>query len=450
MESIQERPNKGDASDEQQQVRLSSVGASIKIKGQNRTLRMFGISTVTKIMKHKPVLLFYCQHSLGMGHLVRALTLAESLAKRFQVIFLNGGRFPNHTVAPPGVEVINLPPIGMAEDNSIYSQNPQYNLAEAQAIRQQVILAAFADYRPQAILIELFPFGRKKFASELLPLLKAAKRSASQPLIMCSLRDIMVKARKDQVRHDNRARWLIDRYFDGILVHSDPKFASLEESFKPTKPLQKPVFYTGFVLSRGDAKHQKPRQRQVLVSAGGGMVGAPLFQVAIKAQPILWAQLKLPMTLVAGPFLPEKDWQDLVEKTQRSPGLSLLRHVPNMTDLLLSHSVSVSQCGYNTVMDLLKSGISALVVPFSQGQEDEQSNRAERLSNLGLLRKVEASELDAERFVLEVEKALLFTPNPSALNVDGAARSTDIIHELSNAKALVPKGHNPAPGYASA
>lgn len=401
-------------------------------------------------MIQKPSLLFYCQHSLGMGHLVRALTLAESLAKKFQVVFLNGGRFPNHTVAPPGVEVINLPPIGMAEDNSIYSQDSKYSLAEAQAIRRQVILSAFADYRPQAILIELFPFGRKKFASELLPLLKAVRRSENHPLIMCSLRDIMVNARKDQVRHDNRARWLIDRYFDGILVHSDPQFASLDESFKPTKPLQKPVFYTGFVLPRGEVKPQKARQRQVVVSAGGGMVGAPLFQVAIKAQPMLWERFKLPMTLVAGPFLPEPDWQDLVEKTQRSPGLSLLRHVPNMTDLLLSHSVSVSQCGYNTVMDLLKSGISALVVPFSQGQEDEQGNRAERLSNLGLLRKVEASELDVERFVLEVEKSLMFKPNPSALELNGAARSTDIIHELSNAKALASKEQNSIPGYVCA
>ena len=411
---------------------------------------MFGISTITKMMKHKPVLLFYCQHSLGMGHLVRALTLAESLAKRFQVVFLNGGRFPNHTVAPLGVEVINLPPIGMAEDNSIYSQDPQYSLAEAQSNRRQMILSAFADYRPQAILIELFPFGRKKFAGELLPLLKAVRRSENHPLVMCSLRDIMVNARKDQVRHDNRARWLIDRYFDGILVHSDPQFASLDESFKPTKPLQKPVFYTGFVLPRGEAKPKKIRQRQVVVSAGGGMVGAPLFQVAIKAQPILWAQLKLPMTLVAGPFLPEPDWQDLIEKTQRSPGLTLLRHVPNMTELLSSHSVSVSQCGYNTVMDLLKSGISALVVPFSQGQEDEQGNRAQRLSNLGLLREVEASELDVERFVLEVRKSLTFKPNPSALALNGAARSTDIIHELSNAKALAFLRQNPVPGYACA
>lgn len=382
-------------------------------------------------MQQKPVLIFYCQHSLGMGHLVRALTLAETLAENFTVIFLNGGRFPDNTVPPLGIEIIHLPPLGMAEDNSLYSQDNRYSLYEAQTLRRQMILSVFTQYRPQAILIELFPFGRKKFAGELLPLLKAAKRcKENRPIVFCSLRDIMVNARKDQVRHDNRACWLVDRYFDAVLVHSDPKFASLEESFRPSGELKTPVFYTGFILPRGNSGQQTIRQRQVLVSAGGGMVGAPLFQVALKAQRILWDKLKLPMTLVAGPFLPENDWQQLALEAVHCPGLTLHRSVNTMTQLLASHSVSVSQCGYNTVMDILKSGIAALVVPFAQGQEDEQTNRAKRLSDLGLLRKVSAGELDVERFVTEVEQLLGFQPNAAVLDLDGAKRSANIIHRL--------------------
>jgi predicted glycosyltransferase len=404
------------------------------------------------MMLKKPVLLFYCQHSLGMGHLVRALTLAESLAERFSVVFLNGGRFPENAVVPQGMTIINLPPLGMAEDNTLYSQDERYSLTEAQMLRKQMILAAFHDYHPQAILIELFPFGRKKFAGELLPLLKAAKRRKdSSPSVLCSLRDIMVNARKDQIRHDNRARWLIDRYFDGILVHSDPNFASLEESFRPSRLMKTPVYYTGFVLPRGDSAKQQERQRQIIVSAGGGMVGAPLFQVAIKAQPILWEKLKLPMTLLAGPFLPEADWLEFEKAAALSQGLTLIRSVPNMTELLANHSISVSQCGYNTVMDILRSGISSLVVPFAQGQEVEQSNRAARLSGLGLLCTVEAHELTAERFVSEVEKLLIFKPNSAALDLDGAAKSADIIYRLVTSKSeAVVTNHYSANGVAYA
>jgi predicted glycosyltransferase len=390
------------------------------------------------MMQNKPTLLFYCQHSLGMGHLVRALTLAETLAEKFAVIFLNGGRFPDNTIPPKGIEIINLPPLGMSEDNQLYSQDDKYSLAEAHALRRQMILTTFNHYQPQVIFIELFPFGRKKFAGELLPLLKAAKRRDNNPIVLCSLRDIMVNARKDQVRHDDRARWLVDRYFDGVLVHSDPKFASLEESFRPSRPLSKPIHYTGFVLPRGDSRQLNIRQRQLIVSAGGGMVGVSLFQVAIKAQPILWDKLGLPMTIIAGPFLPETDWLQLEEQAHYLPGLALHRYVPNMTDLLASHSISVSQCGYNTVMDILKSGIAALVVPFKQGQENEQTNRAERLNQLGLLRMVEADGLDVRRFVAEVKQLLQFTPNSAALDVDGAALSADIIYDLLTTK-LIPK-----------
>ncbi len=115
-----------------------------------------------------------------------------------------------------------------------------------------------------------------------------------------------------------------------------------------------------------------------------------------------------------------------------------------MTELLANHSISVSQCGYNTVMDILRSGISSLVVPFAQGQEVEQSNRAERLSGLGLMRKAEASEFDVDRFLNEVEQLLSFKPNSAALDLDGTAKSADIIYRLvtSKTESVATKHHS--------
>ncbi len=390
-------------------------------------------------MNQKPVLMFYCQHSLGMGHLIRSLTLAEALAGRFELIFLNGGRFPDHTSPPSEVIVINLPPLGMDEQNQLYSQDERYSLKAAQDVRRQMILEVFDKYTPDALLIELFPFGRKKFAYELLPLLKAARKTATKKIqVFCSLRDIMVSARKDQLRHDNRARWLVDRYFDGVLVHSDPKFARLEESFKPSKPLKVPVNYTGFVLPSDKALHHQDRQRKLVVSVGGGMVGGPLLKLAVQAQTVLWSKLKLSTTIVAGPFLPENEWQELKSQAKDCLGLTLLRNVPTMTDLLNSHSISVSQCGYNTVMDILKSGIAALVVPYSVGQENEQANRAERLQKLGLLRVETAENLDLDRFVTEIEQLFLFIPNQVGLELGGAVRSAEQIYNQVVVNMLAP------------
>ena len=49
----------------------------------------------------------------------------------------------------------------------------------------------------------------------------------------CSLRDILVTGRDDQAGHDERACRIANEHLDAVLVHSDPRFARLEETFGP-------------------------------------------------------------------------------------------------------------------------------------------------------------------------------------------------------------------------
>ncbi len=74
-------------------------------------------------MKGLPPLLFYCQHSLGMGHLVRSLAIAGALAKRFRVVLLNGGRLPAGVMPSSGVEIVDLPPVGIGPDGRLVSRD---------------------------------------------------------------------------------------------------------------------------------------------------------------------------------------------------------------------------------------------------------------------------------------------------------------------------------------
>ncbi len=120
-------------------------------------------------------------------------------------------------------------------------------------LRREMILGAYRRHRPRVVMIELFPFGRKKFADELLPLLELAHADRARPLVVCSVRDILV-GRSDQPEHDERASRLANRWFDAVLVHADPRFARLEESFRPRTPLEIPVRYTGFVVAGRDRR----------------------------------------------------------------------------------------------------------------------------------------------------------------------------------------------------
>jgi len=138
------------------------------------------------------------------------------------------------------------------------------------------------------VLVELFPFGRKKFAAELLPLLEAARSPEKRALVVCSLRDMLVRQRSNQQQHDDRAATVANEFFDLILVHSDPSFARFEESFVSRVPLEVPLEYTGFVVPRSvPSTPLESRRNRIVVSAGGGMVGEPLFRAAIEAHDLL-------------------------------------------------------------------------------------------------------------------------------------------------------------------
>jgi predicted glycosyltransferase len=172
----------------------------------------------------------------------------------------------------------------------------------------------------------------------------------------------------------------------------------------------------------------------VVVSAGGGRVGAPLLRAATAAHRLLGGSVDT--KLVAGPFLPEDEWSSLVAMSSGVEGLVLRRTVPDLGAELARTSASVSQCGYNTALDLVRSGLPALVVPFVAPGEDEQTQRARRLARLGAIRLLEPAELSPPRLALEIEELLRFRPAPSALDLDGAAESARILAALVDARSM--------------
>ncbi len=384
----------------------------------------------------RPSLLFYCQHSLGMGHLIRSLALAETLSVRFRVVFLNGGKVPEAVPFPKDIERIDLPPLGMDSQSKLISLESNLDLNQVKRQRLHQIQTMFAKAKPEVVFIEMFPFGRKKFAYELLPLLKLAQASRPKPAIICSLRDILVNQRRDQQHYDDRAGWLVERYFDAVLVHTDPNLFRLEHSFRPRRPLRKPVFYTGFVLpnksteiSVGVTNSGLPK-KGIVISAGGGIVGGRLLRCAIHAYPLIQRHRPIPMTLIAGPFLPEEERRKLLEQSNHLPNLRVLRSVSNLTSILYRVDASISQCGYNTAMDVLRTGIKALFVPYSQHGENEQLRRSQALARLGISQHLPESRLSARRLAEATLQLLDFHPKPHHLNLDGAYGTCAIVSDL--------------------
>jgi predicted glycosyltransferase len=381
----------------------------------------------------RPRLLLYCQHSLGLGHLVRSLALAGGLAARFDVTVLNGGRLPAGIAVPPGVQLIDLPSLGHDASHRLVSHSPGRSVEAVKRARTRLVLETFHAVRPDIIVVELYPFGRRKFEFELRPLFDAAVGSTPRPMVVSSVRDILV-GRDDGGRHDDRAALVANEYLDAVLVHSDPVFARFDESFRSRTTLAVPVHHTGFVVPPRRRSRRRVHRR-LLVSAGGGMVGEGLLAVAADAAPSLHARTGLTTTLVAGPFLPDVPRRYL--RSRRSAVLDVIDHVDDLCGEMGASTVSLSQAGYNTTLDVVRAGRPAVVVPYAASGEDEQTRRAERMASLGVLRAVPACELTPSRLVDEVTAALDAPAPAVALDLGGRARSAAIIADLVAARRSV-------------
>jgi predicted glycosyltransferase len=389
---------------------------------------------------NRPRLLFYCQHSLGLGHLARSLLLAESLSAAFDVILLNGGRFPAGTRIPPGVTVLQLTPLGHDAAHKLVTFDSAVSLEDVKRTRRRQLLETLEQVDPAVLLLELYPFGRRKFEFELVPLLEAVPAGGHRPRVVCSLRDILV-GRENMTEHDERVVQRANASLDAVLVHSDPSFARLEESFHPRTPLRVPVHYTGFVAPPTPAAavsaQSSPPLRRLLVSSGGGMVGEPLVRAAVGASADLAATTGLTTTIVAGPFLPEPVWTWLQEQAAASPVLEAVRRVDDLAGEIRRSSVSLSQAGYNTCMDLLRASTPAVVVPYAEGGEDEQTRRAERLADLGLLKVLPASSLESTVLRDALRDALDAPPSPVRLDLDGAEHTTRLLLQIATNPSVV-------------
>ena len=90
--------------------------------------------------------------------------------------------------------------------------------------------------------------------------------------------------------------------------------------------------------------------------------------------------------------------------------------------------VSISQAGYNTLLDVVQARVRAVVVPFSDGRHVEQSMRARLFERHGLVRRVDAEALSPDALARAVDLAAESEPPPAnALDADGAVRAAEYV-----------------------
>ncbi|MFK7877361.1 MAG: glycosyltransferase family protein [Paracoccaceae bacterium] len=366
-------------------------------------------------------------HLRGAGHLSRALTLAKAFVATGVETHVISGGFPVPQFDSTGIRLHQMPPL--RSDGADFSTllqmdgtpvDPSYH-----AQRATFAIDRLTQIQPQILLVELFPFGRRNLKSEYLDILNAVQAWPIRPFMACSIRDILSqpsKASKVSFAED-----ILNRHFDSIFVHSDPTIIPLEHTWPVSPEIQAKLSYTGFVAPPLRAPSTDDGRGEIVVSTGSGAFGDQIFEAALdlaSRTPHIWR------FLVGGP---DPNRAHLLAR-RAPPNVFVDTARPDYRDLLQNAAASVSLCGYNTTMDLLQTGVPAVIMPDDEGSETEQRLRSDALIARPQFARVLSKDMKADTLNDALHQVMSQTYAPqSNILFNGAAESVALCLAASKA-----------------
>ncbi|OKL43172.1 glycosyltransferase family protein [Pseudovibrio exalbescens] len=368
----------------------------------------------------------HVQHLLGTGHIVRAAAIGRALAARGVEVTLAAGNTVPPTLNTHGLNIVELPPVRSPDAVFDKLVEPDGTPVDDEWFEKRTgtTLDAFKAQDYDILLTETYPFGRRQFEREMRPLLEFAKTRKPKPLIASSIRDILV--RKQQLWKEEWMATQARQSYDCVLVHSDPEFVQLGDSFPFTAEVDHLLRYTGYVdAQRDDTAPSEEGEDEVLISCGGGAVGGQLLEAAMVARSLSRRANDTLWRVLVGHDISEAAFTELQLKA--TDGCSVERARSDFPQMLKQARLSISQAGYNTVLDVLIAGVPAVFVPFAQVRETEQAQRAAALVQRSRAVSLPEDTLTPEGLAAAVDDALALPRAEMTVLLGGAERSADIL-----------------------
>jgi predicted glycosyltransferase len=364
---------------------------------------------------------------LGLGHLTRSLATCQELVEHFEVDFIQGGPDAKKTLSHKRFHHTFLDPLLMREsDSSLYDPSGKYSPEELMERRRQQIFDLVDQNVYEAVITELFPFGRKKFKKEVLGMIDRVKQKNPRAKVYCGLRDILVQ------KHDGAARDLqmaniVNEYYDGVFVHSDPRILKLEETFQQVPVIADKIHYTGFIAEAKplDARNYE-RKPEILVSMGGGIVGAEML-LAIAQTAALLPEFRFRFFL--GPYAPADLRVQLEDiKTSNSEAnISVEGFSNNFETELAQSALSISLAGYNTLMNTLNTKTMALMYPYLANEE--QTLRGKRFEPTGTVKMIYPEDLKPKILAPLIRTHAYGFPEKVDIDIEGAKNTALLLKQ---------------------
>jgi len=430
-------------------------------------------------MDKNPKALIWVESGNALGHIRIASLLSKALISKGVGVTIASGAFTNDhskSVDMGGAKCAPLP--GEVFDKMGQSLTPNGKLPTTdkawQQERKNALLEIYKETRPDIIITEQFPFSRGGHIDELQAIISQKEQSLEKkPVLFSIARDDMFAATKtalevkpmrgglDTLRRQvfsvvkklignqnatklkntmlekgiggssfNKVDFLKDHY-DGVIVRgSEEVNANNQASF--TNEIKHLLKFVGYFGSPDFPERNKELKtpREVLVSSGGGwrQEDYNLHATAIKAREHTTLKDNNWRHLVSQNCPPEqlKSLQDLAKK-HGGNSITVEPNRPDFQKLLANAAFSISQRGYNTVVEVMQSRVPA-VIGIGNTPDFCEDDRARSLSDKGLFEVIDQTELSTpERLAKKINQSYAHKVPSHNIAMNGAENAANVI-----------------------
>ena len=331
--------------------------------------------------------LFHYTHKQTLGHTTRSIALATALCRqKAEVLILQGGLPQTFIRFPKGCKVLDIP---FPFDTR--SSFESHAAPASPGNRAYFILKAAADFCPDVFITEFFPFGRSAYMPELLPILRYLRKKGTRIIASIGY-PLLIDLDRFQDPKFAALHRAVFAFYDTFLIHTPEGLETsyiretiqspiLSSSYATImKSLKKRIIYTGYVFPEkiitGGAQLPmvKNTAPTIVISRGGGAVYPKLITLAIDAQRLLDDKIR---TIIAcGPATTSKEmalFQSCLKPKDKNR-VFLVGHLDDLDAHLRNCRVSVSLCGYNTSVQLMRYGTPSVIVPYQNSLSKTSTN----------------------------------------------------------------------------
>jgi len=372
--------------------------------------------------------LFVTNECAGLGHLRRTINLARAITEHdpeATALIVTGSAALGSFELPERVDTVKLPVFRREADGTLYAATLGVDMQMIASMRGDILRSTAAAFHPDVVVVDKTPLGLQ---NELVPMLREL-RSRGHARIVLGLRN--VEDEPSRVREAwSQAGVLasVEHYYDCVVVYGPANTTGDALSCLEGVTLPVPVVRVGFVgnVPASTAPDDLPSD-YLLVTVGGGSDGAEVIDAVLDAEQ--HARFPFPVVAVTGPLMSPATVSRLAARCD-GVHVRLFEFRHDMSSVLAGARAVVTMGGYNTISEVLQTGVPALVIPRVRPSQ-EQLIRARQLVDLDLADMLHPDEITPARMWDAITAATLRPRRPiDRSDYGGAERTAALLVDL--------------------